>query len=94
LNGNCFTAQSLWDFYYQRLLFCRICCNAFIAGGKLGFKVFWKNNITPSLTVHLGTALADNSQDLEGAENEYLAHIRMLFIPLEHSKTDRVCRPL
>jgi len=57
---------------------------AFIAGGKLGFKVFWKNNITPSLTA-LGTcsSIATIPANLEGAEKMNIpTHIRNLVIPL------------
>jgi Na+/H+-dicarboxylate symporter len=57
---------------------------AFIAGGKLGFKVFWKNNITPSLTA-LGTcsSIATIPANLEGAEKMNIpAHIRNVAIPL------------
>lgn len=57
---------------------------AFIAGGKLGFKVFWKNNITPSLTA-LGTcsSIATIPANLEGAEKMNIpAHIRNVVIPL------------
>lgn len=57
---------------------------AFIGGGKLGFKVFWKNNITPSLTA-LGTcsSIATIPANLEGAEQMNIpAHIRNVVIPL------------
>lgn len=57
---------------------------AFIAGGKLGFKVFWENNITPSLTA-LGTcsSIATIPANLEGAEKMNIpAHIRNVVIPL------------
>ncbi|MDI6049854.1 dicarboxylate/amino acid:cation symporter [Flavobacterium sp. XS2P24] len=57
---------------------------AFIAGGKLGFKVFWKNNITPSLTA-LGTcsSIATIPANLEGAEKMNIpSHIRNVVIPL------------
>ena len=57
---------------------------AFMAGGKLGFKVFWKNNITPSLTA-LGTcsSIATIPANLEGAEKMNIpAHIRNVVIPL------------
>ncbi|RDI51197.1 dicarboxylate/amino acid:cation symporter [Flavobacterium glaciei] len=57
---------------------------AFLAGGKLGFKVFWKNNITPSLTA-LGTcsSIATIPANLEGAEKMNIpAHIRNVVIPL------------
>ena len=57
---------------------------AFIAGGKVGFKVFWKNNITPSLTA-LGTcsSIATIPANLEGAEKMNIpAHIRNVVIPL------------
>lgn len=57
---------------------------AFIAGGKLGFTVFWKNNITPSLTA-LGTcsSIATIPANLEGAEKMNIpAHIRNVVIPL------------
>ncbi|MDO8316641.1 MAG: dicarboxylate/amino acid:cation symporter [Flavobacterium sp.] len=57
---------------------------AFMAGGKLGFKIFWKNNITPSLTA-LGTcsSIATIPANLEGAEKMNIpAHIRNVVIPL------------
>ncbi|MDD2675166.1 MAG: dicarboxylate/amino acid:cation symporter [Flavobacterium sp.] len=57
---------------------------AFISGGKLGFKVFWKNNITPSLTA-LGTcsSIATIPANLEGAEQMNIpSHIRNVVIPL------------
>ena len=57
---------------------------AFIAGGKVGFKVFWKNNITPSLTA-LGTcsSIATIPANLEGAEKMNIpSHIRNVVIPL------------
>lgn len=57
---------------------------AYMAGGKLGFKVFWKNNITPSLTA-LGTcsSIATIPANLEGAEKINIpAHIRNVVIPL------------
>ena len=57
---------------------------AFIAGGKLGFKVFWKNNITPSLTA-LGTcsSIATIPANLEAAEKMGIsAHVRNIAIPL------------
>jgi Na+/H+-dicarboxylate symporter len=42
--------------YYAVCAFtsCFFSLYAYMAGGKLGFKVFWKNNITPSLTA-IGT---------------------------------------
>ena len=57
---------------------------AFIAGGKLGLKVFWKNNITPSLTA-LGTcsSIATIPANLEAAEKMGIpAHVRNIAIPL------------
>ncbi|WP_158728847.1 MULTISPECIES: dicarboxylate/amino acid:cation symporter [unclassified Flavobacterium] len=57
---------------------------AYMAGGKLGFKVFWKNNITPSLTA-IGTcsSIATIPANLEGAEKINIpAHIRNVVIPL------------
>lgn len=57
---------------------------AYIAGGKLGFKVFWKNNITPSLTA-IGTcsSIATIPANLDGAEKMNIpAHIRNVVIPL------------
>ena len=57
---------------------------AFIAGGKLGFTLFWKNNITPSLTA-LGTcsSIATIPANLEAAEKMNIpAHIRNIAIPL------------
>jgi hypothetical protein len=35
---------------------------AYMAGGKLGFKVFWKNNITPSLTLLVRVAVLQHSR--------------------------------
>lgn len=57
---------------------------AFIAGGKKGVTIFWKNNITPSLTA-LGTcsSIATIPANLEGAEQINIpSHIRNLVIPL------------
>ncbi|SHM09879.1 dicarboxylate/amino acid:cation symporter [Flavobacterium xinjiangense] len=57
---------------------------AFIAGGKNGIKVFWGNNITPSLTA-LGTcsSIATIPANLEAAEKMNIpAHIRNIAIPL------------
>lgn len=57
---------------------------AYMAGGKFGFKVFWKNNITPSLTA-IGTcsSIATIPANLEGAEKMNIpAHIRNVVIPL------------
>ncbi|MFV8362759.1 dicarboxylate/amino acid:cation symporter [Flavobacterium sp. ZT3P35] len=57
---------------------------AYMAGGKLGFKVFWKNNITPSMTA-LGTcsSIATIPANLEGAEKMNIpAYIRNVVIPL------------
>jgi Na+/H+-dicarboxylate symporter len=57
---------------------------AFIAGGKLGFTTFWKNNITPSLTA-LGTcsSIATIPANLEAAEAMHIpTHIRNVVIPL------------
>ncbi len=57
---------------------------AYMAGGKLGFKVFWKNNITPSMTA-LGTcsSIATIPANLEGAEKMKIpAYIRNVVIPL------------
>ncbi|OAB25100.1 Na+/H+-dicarboxylate symporter [Flavobacterium fryxellicola] len=57
---------------------------AFLAGGTLGFKVFWRNNITPSLTA-LGTcsSIATIPANLEGAEQIKIpVHIRNMVIPL------------
>jgi Na+/H+-dicarboxylate symporter len=57
---------------------------AFIAGGKKGLKVFWGNNITPSLTA-LGTcsSIATIPANLEAAEKMNIpAHIRNISIPL------------
>lgn len=57
---------------------------AFIAGGKLGFTTFWKNNITPSLTA-LGTcsSIATIPANLEAAEAMHIPiHIRNVVIPL------------
>ncbi|OUD37335.1 dicarboxylate/amino acid:cation symporter [Flavobacterium sp. FPG59] len=57
---------------------------AYMAGGKLGFKVFWRNNITPSLTA-IGTcsSIATIPANLDGAEKMNIpAHIRNVVIPL------------
>lgn len=57
---------------------------AWISGGKLGFKTFWKNNITPSLTA-LGTcsSIATIPANLDGAEKMNIpSHIRNVVIPL------------
>lgn len=57
---------------------------AFIAGGKLGFTTFWKNNITPSLTA-LGTcsSIATIPANLEAAEKMNIpTYIRNVVIPL------------
>jgi Na+/H+-dicarboxylate symporter len=57
---------------------------AFIAGGKKGLKVFWGNNITPSLTA-LGTcsSIATIPANLEATEKMNIpAHIRNISIPL------------
>jgi Na+/H+-dicarboxylate symporter len=57
---------------------------AFIAGGKKGLKVFWGNNITPSLTA-LGTcsSIATIPANLEATEKMNIpAHIRNIAIPL------------
>ncbi|MEQ1553330.1 MAG: dicarboxylate/amino acid:cation symporter, partial [Ferruginibacter sp.] len=55
-----------------------------IAAGKNGFSIFWKNNITPSLTA-LGTcsSIATIPANLEAAEKLKIpTHIRNLAIPL------------
>jgi Na+/H+-dicarboxylate symporter len=57
---------------------------AFLAGGKLGLKVFWTNNITPALTA-LGTcsSIATIPANLEAAEKMKVpAYIRNVAIPL------------
>ncbi|MDG2432868.1 dicarboxylate/amino acid:cation symporter [Flavobacterium sp.] len=57
---------------------------AFIAGGKLGLKTFWTNNITPVLTA-LGTcsSIATIPANLEAAEKMKVpAYIRNVAIPL------------
>nr|WP_315153087.1 dicarboxylate/amino acid:cation symporter [uncultured Flavobacterium sp.] len=57
---------------------------AFFAGGTPGFKIFWKNNITPALTA-VGTcsSIATIPANLEGAEKMNVpSHIRNLVIPL------------
>lgn len=57
---------------------------ACITGGNVGFKVFWKNNITPSFTA-LGTcsSIATIPANLEGAQQmNILSHIRNVVIPL------------
>ena len=57
---------------------------AFMAGGRKGLTVFWKNNITPSLTA-LGTcsSIATIPANLEGAEQMNIpAHISNIVIPL------------
>jgi Na+/H+-dicarboxylate symporter len=57
---------------------------AYAAAGSLGFKTFWKNNLTPSLTA-IGTcsSIATIPANLIGAEKMGIpAHIRNLVIPL------------
>ena len=57
---------------------------AYFAGGVLGLKVFWKNNITPSLTA-IGTcsSIATIPANLEGAVQMRIPeHIKNLVIPL------------
>lgn len=57
---------------------------AYIAGGTKGVSVFWKNNITPSLTA-LGTcsSIATIPANLEGAEKMKIPkHISNVVIPL------------
>jgi len=57
---------------------------AIIAGGKRAFKVFWSNNITPSLTA-IGTcsSIATIPANLDAAQKMGIpAHVRNLVIPL------------
>ena len=57
---------------------------AFFAGGKKGLSVFWKNNITPSLTA-LGTcsSIATIPANLEAAEEMKIPnHVSHIVIPL------------
>lgn len=57
---------------------------AFMAGGKKGLVIFWKNNITPSLTA-LGTcsSIATIPANLEAAEEMKIPnHISNIVIPL------------
>ncbi|MEP6803764.1 MAG: dicarboxylate/amino acid:cation symporter [Flavobacterium sp.] len=57
---------------------------AFAAGGKRAFKVFWINNITPSLTA-VGTcsSIATIPANLEAAEKMGIPkHVRNLVVPL------------
>ena len=57
---------------------------AYIAGGTKGVSIFWKNNITPSLTA-LGTcsSIATIPANLEGAEKIKIPqHISNVVIPL------------
>nr|WP_315244757.1 dicarboxylate/amino acid:cation symporter [uncultured Flavobacterium sp.] len=57
---------------------------AIIAGGKRAFKVFWSNNITPSLTA-IGTcsSIATIPANLEAAQKMGIPeHVRNLVIPL------------
>lgn len=57
---------------------------AFMAGGKKGLTIFWKNNITPSLTA-LGTcsSIATIPANLEAAEDIKIPnHISNIVIPL------------
>ncbi|CAM2833821.1 dicarboxylate/amino acid:cation symporter [Flavobacterium frigoris] len=57
---------------------------AFIAGGTNGLKVFWSNNITPSLTA-LGTcsSIATIPANLEATEKMHIpTHIRNIAVPL------------
>jgi Na+/H+-dicarboxylate symporter len=57
---------------------------AFMAGGKKGLSIFWKNNITPSFTA-LGTcsSIATIPANLEAAEDMKIPnHISHIVIPL------------
>jgi Na+/H+-dicarboxylate symporter len=57
---------------------------AYFAAGTIGLKVFWKNNLTPSLTA-IGTcsSIATIPANLDGAEKMQIpSHIRNLVIPL------------
>ena len=57
---------------------------AFMAGGKKGLTIFWKNNITPSLTA-LGTcsSIATIPANLEAAEDMKIPnHVSHIVIPL------------
>jgi len=57
---------------------------AFVSGGKRAFKVFWSNNIAPSLTA-VGTcsSIATIPANLAAAEKMGIpAHVRNLVIPL------------
>jgi Na+/H+-dicarboxylate symporter len=57
---------------------------AFIAGGRKGLTIFWKNNITPSLTA-LGTcsSIATIPANLEAAEKMKVPnHVSHIVIPL------------
>ena len=57
---------------------------AYFAAGTLGLKVFWKNNITPSLTA-IGTcsSIATIPANLEGAVQMRIPeHVKNLVIPL------------
>jgi Na+/H+-dicarboxylate symporter len=57
---------------------------SFMAGGKRGLSIFWKNNITPSLTA-LGTcsSIATIPANLEAAEKIKIpSHISNIVIPL------------
>lgn len=57
---------------------------AFMAGGKKGFTIFWKNNITPSLTA-LGTcsSIATIPANLEAAQEMKIPnHISNVVLPL------------
>ncbi|KOP40263.1 dicarboxylate/amino acid:cation symporter [Flavobacterium sp. WLB] len=57
---------------------------AFVSGGKRAFKVFWSNNITPSLTA-VGTcsSIATIPANLDAAQKMGIpSHVRNLVIPL------------
>lgn len=57
---------------------------AIVAGGKRAFKVFWSNNITPSLTA-IGTcsSIATIPANLDAAQKMGIpSHVRNLVIPL------------
>lgn len=57
---------------------------AFMAGGRKGLTIFWKNNITPSLTA-LGTcsSIATIPANLEAAEDMKIpGHVSNIVIPL------------
>jgi Na+/H+-dicarboxylate symporter len=56
--------------YFVVFLVCTL-----LAGGKLGLKIFWTNNITPALTALGTSSIATIPANLEAAEKCKYPHI-------------------